>query len=227
MESLLRWTHPVRGPVPALTAISTAERTGLIVELGNWTLDQSCRDHARWRAEHPDTPVELSVNVSARQMMVRDFPATVAATLASTRMRPSSLVLEITESIFIEDSDRAVSVLNQLRSLGVRIALDDFGTGFSSLGYLRRFPVDIVKIDREFIHGVGTDPVDRAIVTAIDHLARALGMSVTAEGIETDLQRQALQVIGCQCVQGHLYARPMSAAALSAYLGRETGAAVG
>jgi len=218
VEALLRWTHPVRGTVPALTTISIAERTGMMVELGAWVLDRSCRDHAAWRAEHPGRRLSLSVNVSVRQLAQPHYVDAVAATVADTGMDPTLLILEVTESIFVNDADRAARVLDQLRALGVRVALDDFGTGYSSLGYLRRFPVDVLKIDRQFTTGIGTDPTDTAIVVAITQLARALDMQVTAEGVETRVQRDALSGIGCQSAQGYLYARPMSAAALTTHL---------
>lgn len=218
VEALLRWTHPVRGTVPALTTISIAERTGMMVELGAWVLDRSCRDHAAWCAEHPSRRLSLSVNVSVRQLAQPHYVDAVAATVADTGMDPTLLILEITESIFVDDADRTARVLDQLRALGVRVALDDFGTGYSSLGYLRRLSVDVVKIDRQFTTGIGTDPTDTAIVVAITQLARALDMQVTAEGIETHVQRDALLGIGCQSAQGYLYARPMTAAALTTHL---------
>ena len=218
VEALLRWTHPVRGTVPALTTISIAERTGMMVELGAWVLDRSCRDHAAWCAEHPSRRLSLSVNVSVRQLAQPHYVDAVAATVADTGMDPTLLILEVTESIFVDDADRAARVLDQLRALGVRVALDDFGTGYSSLGYLRRLSVDVVKIDRQFTTGIGTDPTDTAIVVAITQLARALDMQVTAEGVETHVQRDALLGIGCQNAQGYLYARPMTAAALTTHL---------
>ena len=218
VEALLRWTHPARGNVPTLTTINIAERTGMMVELGAWVLDRSCRDHAAWCIEHPGRRLSLSVNVSVRQLAHPHYVDAVAATVAETGMDPTLLILEVTESIFIDDADRAARVLDQLRALGVRVALDDFGTGYSSLGYLRRFPVDVVKIDRQFTTGIGTDPTDTAIVVAITQLAHALDMQVTAEGVETRVQRDALSGIGCQSAQGYLYARPMTAAALTTHL---------
>ena len=161
VEALLRWTHPDRGAVPPLSMVEVAEQSGLISEIGAWVLERSCRDRGRWLHEHPGAPLDLAVNVSARQLMSPDFCATVASVLARTGMDPTALVLEITENIFIEDSERAMTVLADLKGLGVRLALDDFGTGYSSLSYLRRLPIDIVKIDQSFIADIGPRPRGR------------------------------------------------------------------
>jgi len=144
VEALLRRTHPARGPVAARTAITIAEQSGLIAGVGAWVLEQSCRDWGVWLAGHPGHPLDLSVNVSARQLMMPGFVSSVADVIERTGMDPGALVLEMTEGIFVEDGDRAMSVLGELKNLGIRLALDDFGTGYSSLSYRRRFPVDIV-----------------------------------------------------------------------------------
>jgi len=218
VEALLRWTHPLLGRVPALTAVAVAERDGLINEMGAWVLERACRDRVRWLREYPDRPLELSVNVSARQLMARDFAGTVAAVLAATQMDPTALVLEITEGILLSDSEHALTVVADLHALGVRLALDDFGTGYSSLSYLRQFPVDIIKIDQGFTATVGREPVAAAIVTAVTELAHVLGMTVTAEGVETQQQRDELVAIGCEAAQGYHYARPMSDTDVTAQL---------
>ena len=223
VEALLRWTHPDKGPIPALAAISIAEQTGFITKLGAWVLERGCRDRTRWLAEHPDRPLDLSVNVSARQLMGPGFVETVAAVLARTGMDPGALVLELTEGIFIDDGDRAMSVLIDLKTLGVRLALDDFGTGYCSMAYLRHFPVDIIKIDQGFVADINSDPAVASVVTAVANLAHVLGMSVTAEGIETEQQRKQVAGIGCESAQGFLYARPMTGARLSAELARDPG----
>ena len=209
VEALLRWTHPMFGPIPALTAISIAERSGLILDVGAWVLNRGCRDRARWLLSHPGQPLDLSVNVSARQVAERGFTDTVTAALQASHMDPGSLVLEVTEGIFIEDGERAMAVLADLKALGVQLALDDFGTGYSSLNYLRRFPVDIVKIDQGFVSDIGRDPAAAAIVGAVTQLTHVLGMSVIAEGVETDEQRDKLVTIGCELAQGYLFARPL------------------
>jgi diguanylate cyclase (GGDEF)-like protein len=218
VEALLRWEDPVRGSVSPLAMVEAAEQSGLIIQIGSWVLDAACRDHARWRLDHPGVRLDLAVNVSPRQLIAADFCATVADTLASTDMAVDALVLEVTESILINEGDRAISVLTDLKNLGVRLALDDFGTGFSSLSYLRRMPIDIVKIDQSFIADIKPAAPQRSITAAITNLAHVLGLSVTAEGVETDDQREGVRSIGCESAQGFLYAHPMSAVAIGSYL---------
>ena len=218
VEALLRWTHPSIGPIPALTAIAVAEHDDLIQDVGAWVLERGCHDQVGWLAHHPDKPLELSVNVSARQLMGRDFAGTVRRVLASTGMNPNDLVLEVTEGIFISDVEQAMAVLVDLRAQGVRLALDDFGTGYCSLSYLRHFPVDIIKIDQAFTATVGREPASAAIIAAVTQLAHILGMTVTAEGVETADQRDELASIGCENAQGFHYARPMTGDDIGAQL---------
>ena len=224
VEALLRWTHPERGAISPLTMIQLAEESGLINEIGAWVLDRGCRDRAHWLRTHPDRAMELSVNVSVRQIMSLDFAGAVFRTLTETGMDPTSLVLEMTENIFIEDSERALLVLAELRELGVRLALDDFGTGFSSLSYLRRLPVHIVKIDQSFIADIDHAATSRNVAAAIAKLAHGLGFTVTAEGVETRSQHEKVGDMGCEFAQGYFYSRPMSADAVAAYLGQSRGA---
>ena len=221
-EALLRWTHPDRGPISALAMVQVAEQSELITDIGAWVMERACRDRARWLVAQPAKPLELAVNVSARQMMSRDFVKTVQQVLRRTGMDPSALVLEMTETIFIVDGDSATSVLDEVSKLGIRLALDDFGTGFSSLSYLRRLPIDIVKIDQGFISDIGKVTTGGAIVAAVTHLAHVLGLTVVAEGVQTQLQRDEIQAIGCDFAQGYFYARPMSAAAIGAVLAERT-----
>ena len=218
VEALLRWTHPQRGPVPALSMVEVAEQSGLIVKIGAWVLERSCLDRARWLREHPDIPLDVAVNVSTRQLMTADFAVMVASVLTRTGMDPTALILEMTENIFIEESDRAMTVLNDLKALGIRLALDDFGTGYSSLSYLRRLPIDIVKIDQSFIADIGRATTGGAIVAAVTKLAHVLDLTVTAEGVETQDQHEAVSDIGCESAQGYFYAMPMSAADITLYL---------
>jgi len=218
VEALLRWTHPQRGPVAPMSMVEVAEQSSLIRDIGAWVLSRSCRDRSRWMQAHPGARLDVAVNVSARQLMGADFTATVAKALVATGMEPSALVLEVTESIFIEDTDRAMAVLDELKSLGVRLALDDFGTGYSSLGYLRRLPIDIVKIDRSFIADIGHAAQGGAIVAAVTALAHTLGLTVVAEGVESRRQRDDVRAIGCELAQGYFYARPMSADAIGVHL---------
>ncbi len=224
VEALLRWTHPGRGAVPALTAVAVAEQSGLIAPVGAAVLARCCRDRVQWVTDHPGLPLDLSVNVSGRQVMQPGFAATVASILQATGMDPTALVLEVTEGIFIEDGERAVEVFADVKQLGVRLALDDFGTGYSSLGYLRRFPLDTIKIDRSFVSDLGTDPVAAGIVAAATRLAEVLGMSVTAEGVETEQQRREVAALGCAHAQGFLYARPMPGRSVRALLAASSGA---
>jgi EAL domain-containing protein (putative c-di-GMP-specific phosphodiesterase class I) len=166
----------------------------------------------------PAIPVDLAVNVSPRQFMSPDFCRTVRRVLAETNMDPSALILEVTENVFIDDVGRATTLLAELKDLGVRLALDDFGTGFSSLSYLRKLPIDIVKIDQSFIADIGEAATGGAIVAAVTNLAHVLGLQVTAEGVETQVQRDAVRAIGCEAAQGFFYARPMPAAAIGEHL---------
>ncbi|QXC62231.1 EAL domain-containing protein [Aquihabitans sp. G128] len=220
VEALVRWTHPARGPIPPPTIIRVAERSGLIGELGAWILERACRDHARWLAEDPLLDLDLAVNMSARQLLDAGFDLEVSAILDRTGMAPGSLVLEVTESVFIDDSGAAGEVLAALDGRGIRLALDDFGTGYSSLSYLCRLPIHIVKIDRSFIADL--DRADtRAIVTAISGLAHELDLEIVAEGIETEDQANQVGALGCQYSQGFLFARPMTAEAVAERLQAE------
>jgi predicted signal transduction protein with EAL and GGDEF domain len=210
-EALLRWAHPSRGLVAPNLLIPFAEQSGLITEIGRWVLEQACLDRHRWQSDRPTDDLELAVNVSAHQLLSPDFVATVAAVLFSTHTDPGLLTLEVTETVLIQDSERALIVLNGLKHLGVKLALDDFGTGYSSLVYLKRFPVDIVKIDRGFVADLERDPASHVIVAAVVEMAHALGMTVVAEGVETTDQLQAVTAAGCDSCQGFYFARPMSA----------------
>ena len=219
VEALLRWTHPERGPINAGAMVNAAEQSRLIDEIGTWVLEQSCRDQLQWLQQHPQMPLDLAVNVSARQLLSDEFPAIVATVIADRALEPSRLILEVTESLFIEDSERAIQVLERLKVLGVRLALDDFGTGYSSLSYLHRLPVDIVKIDRTFVAKIH-EPKTWAIVDAVVHVAHVLGLDVTAEGIETRTQHDTICAMGCDFAQGYFYAKPLTAPAISSVLAR-------
>lgn len=217
-EALLRWSHHEHGTVLPLSIVAVAEQGGFITELGAWVLDRSCRDWQQWQHAHPRHPLQLAVNVSVRQLMTAGFCGTVTSILERTSMDATALILEITESVFIEDTTRATTVLNDLKALKLQLALDDFGTGFSSLDYLRRLPIDIVKIDRRFVADIGHAPSGAAIVKAVTTLAHALGLTVTAEGVETARQRDGVTAIGCEYGQGYFYAAPLSAEAFAARL---------
>jgi EAL domain-containing protein (putative c-di-GMP-specific phosphodiesterase class I) len=213
-EALVRWQHPTRGLVPPLAFIPLAEETGLIVPVGKWVLETACRQAAKWRAGRTgptDTPLFVSVNLSARQFMQADLLEDVAAILAETGIEAGALELEITESVLMDQSEAGIRTLRRLRALGVRLVLDDFGTGYSSLSYLKHLPLDLIKIDRSFVAGID-EIADRSIVEAVVALAHGLGIGVVAEGIETERQAARLHKLGCDLGQGYLFSRPVPAA---------------
>jgi diguanylate cyclase (GGDEF)-like protein len=211
-EALLRWTHPERGPIRTLDMIGIAEDNGLIIPLGAWVLERACTDHGRWLRRNPRTALDLAVNVSSRQLLAPGYAPSVAAVLESTGTDPAAVVLEMTEGIFIGDVPRTLTVLRDLRSLGVRLALDDFGTGYSSLSYLRDLPVDILKIDQSFVRVLGSTDATRSMVAAMTQLAHVMGLVVVAEGVETSEQLNAIVEVGCDYAQGFLFASAMPAA---------------
>jgi diguanylate cyclase (GGDEF)-like protein/PAS domain S-box-containing protein len=218
VEALVRWHHPHRGLLAAAEFIGLAEETGIIIEIGLWVLREACAQHVRWRHAHPDHQLLLRVNLSALQLGEPDLLPKVMGIISETGIDPSCLCLEITETVVMADAEASLQVLQKLRGLGVELAIDDFGTGYSSLSYLKRLPVDVLKIDRSFVDGLGTDPDDTAIVQAIMVLASSLGLSVTAEGVETDVQLDELMRLGCRRVQGFLFGRPAPAEDLAARL---------
>ncbi|MBV9606719.1 MAG: EAL domain-containing protein [Solirubrobacterales bacterium] len=209
MEALVRWQHPERGLLGPGEFIALAEETGLIVPLGTWVLRDACRRAVVWQRSRPaDQPLVLRVNVSARQLAQASLRATVAEVIQETGIEPGLLCLEVTESVLIEDPEDSIRTLTELKQLGVKIAIDDFGTGYSSLEYLRRLPVDCVKVDRSFVRGVPENEEDVAIVNAVIELGHALKLSVTAEGVETTEQFDNLRAAGCDTAQGFLFFRP-------------------
>ena len=210
-EALVRWEHPERGlPVLPDDFIPVAEETGLIRPIGRWVLREACRQAREWQeGRSSDLPRQMCVNLSLEQLRHPGFIDEVAQTLEETGVNPGVLVLEITESMVMEDAESSVATLRRLRALGVRLAMDDFGIGYSSLAYLKRFPIDTLKIDRSFVDGLGQDPEDTAIVRAIVGLAGALGLEVVAEGVETAEQMSWSQSLGCQFGQGYYFARPL------------------
>lgn len=206
-EALVRWNHPEHGMVPPLQFIPLAEQTGVIVALGEWVLEEACRQNHAWQQQGLcDVPV--AVNVSGIQFRQGNLLDTIKAVLERTGLPPRALHLEITESVMMGDPEGFVRTLGALRAMGVGVALDDFGTGYSSLSYLKRFPIDYVKIDRSFVRDITTDPTDAGICSAIIAMAHNLGMQVIAEGVETDEQAQFLRDRGCEQLQGYLLGRP-------------------
>jgi diguanylate cyclase (GGDEF)-like protein len=210
LEALARWQHPERGLVAAGEFIRVAEDTGMIHELGRWVLSRACRDYAGWRAAGAlEDEVGLAVNLSPRQLAHGDVVDATAAALAETGINPRRLCLEVTEGAVVSNGVRAGSVLKRLKSLGVCIAIDDFGVGYASLGYLERFPIDMLKIDRSLVDGVASEARKQRVVATVMALAETLGLTVVAEGIELPEDAQELIALGCTYGQGFLYARPM------------------
>jgi diguanylate cyclase (GGDEF)-like protein len=215
-EALVRWQHPTRGTVPPSTFIPLAEDSGLIVSIGQWVLRQACNDAAAWPGD-----LRVAVNVSAVEFERGELRESVREALRCSALAASRLEVELTESTLLQDSNAAIALLRDLRGSGVRVALDDFGTGFSSLAYLRTFPLDNIKIDRSFVRTLdveGETDSSVAIVRAVQSLAVALGLQTTAEGVETARQSHVLQDIGCHVGQGYLYARPMDVRQTRTYI---------
>jgi diguanylate cyclase (GGDEF)-like protein len=210
-EALVRWHHPTRGLVMPLDFVGIAEATGLIVPLGRWVLAEACRQAVAWGAGST-RQLTMSVNVSVRQFDHCDLAAVVAGVLAETGLPVGRLCLEMTESVLLTDTDENLTQLLRLKALGVTLAMDDFGTGYSSLAYLRRYPMDVLKIDRSFVGRLGGDAEDTALVHTIVRLGRSLGMRTVAEGIENPVQLAALREMGCDLAQGYYLSRPLPAA---------------
>ena len=206
LEALVRWQHPKRGLLDPVDFVPIAEDSGLIEPIGRWVQERACRQTLCWHQLRPDArPLDVAVNLSARQVAHRDLPATVAEIIARTGMDPAHLRLEITESVLIEESATAIASLEALNEIGVRLVLDDFGTGYSSLAYLNRFPFHALKIDRSFVDALGIEQERTAIVEAIIGMARALSLDVVAEGVENKVQLAELRRLGCDYAQGYLF----------------------
>lgn len=214
-EALIRWNHPTRGLLGPADFIHVSEETGMAVEIGRWALEAACGQLARWRGGRG--PSRVSLNLSPRQVSAPDFVDSVARALRQSGADPASLTLELTEDLLMGDTRAALRALGSLRRLGVRIALDDFGTGYSSLSYLRRFPMDYLKIDTTFVEGLGTEPEATSLVAGIIGVAEALGLTVVAEGVETEVQAAVLTRLGCRHAQGFLFGRPVPAANLTTH----------
>ncbi|HEY7133632.1 MAG TPA: EAL domain-containing protein [Acidimicrobiia bacterium] len=221
-EALLRWKHPSLGEIPPSAFIPVAEDTGLIVPIGLWVMRRAASQLAAWRNELAGIgDVYMAVNLSARQLREARLSSGVHDIIDETGLPPDALQLELTESLLMENPDMASEVLGGLRRIGVKLAIDDFGTGYSSLAYLRRFPVDIVKIDRSFVDGLDRDDTsEESLVAAIVAMATALRIGTTAEGVETERQAVRVGQLGCQTVQGYLYSRPVPAEAVPATVAR-------
>jgi Amt family ammonium transporter len=218
VEALARWDHPTRGTLSPIEFIGLAEETGLIVGLGLSVLSRACDQARRWEVELGNRAPKVHVNLSARQLTAANLPRLVQGVLDQSLIDPHRLCLEVTESVLMDDAASSVTVLAGLKDLGVELAIDDFGTGYSSLAYLRRFPVDVLKIDRSFVDGLGPDADDSAIVSVIVSLARTLGLECVAEGVETVEQLSGLRTLGCEQAQGYYFARPHPVPAVNRFL---------
>lgn len=218
-EALLRWDHPERGAVPPTEFVPVLEDTGLIVEVGAWVVREAIAQAHRWHEENPDrAPIRVMINVSARQLAQTGFAAVVREALVATPAPPGSVCLELTEGALMVDVDAAWSALRLLKRLGVQLALDDFGTGYSSLSYIRRFSLDVLKIDRSFVEGLGSSFEDTAIVEHVIGMARGLGMVTIGEGVERPVQLAELERLGCDMTQGFLLSEPLPAEGISVLL---------
>jgi EAL domain-containing protein (putative c-di-GMP-specific phosphodiesterase class I) len=206
LEALVRWSHPLRGMILPAEFIPLAEETGLIVSLGERVLRRACQDAAHWSQQ-----VAVAVNLSPVQFRYSELVSSVMAALSESGLPARRLELEITESVFLKDSSATLEVLHRLRGLGIRISMDDFGTGYSSLSYLRSFPFDKIKIDASFVHELTSRDDSIAIVRAVTGLARSLGITTTAEGVETNEQLVILRAEGCTEIQGYLFNPPRPA----------------
>ena len=219
VEALVRWIHPVRGLVPPLDFIPLAEETGLIVPIGRWVMREACRFGVELQARFPnDPPLHMAVNLSARQISRPELVDEVREILVETGLDPGSLILEITESVMMQDMELSIERLGALKELGVQLAVDDFGTGYSSLNYIRRFPVDILKVDKSFVDGVSDDGEASALTAAVIELASILNLKPVAEGIERADQLQRLLELRCDLGQGFFFAKPLPSDELATLL---------
>jgi EAL domain-containing protein (putative c-di-GMP-specific phosphodiesterase class I) len=218
-EALVRWEHPERGGVLPDRFVPSAEETGLIASIGRWVLREACNQAKEWQRRYPSDPSRVvCVNLSARQLRDPDLHRVVGQILKETGLEPSSLNLEITESVAMEDAPATAAALEELHALGVRVIIDDFGTGYSSLSYLERFPVDYVKIDRSFVGKLEEETGARVLVKGMIDLVHALGLEAIAEGVETAGQLERLRGMGCDMAQGHYFSRPLPSEAAASLL---------
>jgi EAL domain-containing protein (putative c-di-GMP-specific phosphodiesterase class I) len=211
VEALVRWEHQTYGHLLPQHFIPLAEETGLIVKLGSWVMEEACRQVHAWRETHPQTPLAISINISGRQLQGSGIADALRTALASAGVDPSAVILEITESVLMQQTDAVLERLQGLKKLGVRLAIDDFGTGYSSLSYLQRFPIDILKIAKPFVEEVALGAERAALARAIVGLGDTLRLQTVAEGVEMAEQRAALIELGCPLGQGHYFSRALPA----------------
>jgi EAL domain-containing protein (putative c-di-GMP-specific phosphodiesterase class I) len=210
MEALIRWQHPEKGLVAPGAFISLAEETGLIVPIGEWVLRTACAQNRAWQAAG-FSPIQVSVNLSSSQFRQETLIKTISEVLHDTGLEPRYLVLELTESNLMKDAEATITMLHELKSMGLQLAIDDFGTGYSSLNYLKRFPLDTLKVDRSFVKNVTSDPDNAAITKAIIVLAHSLNLEVIAEGVETEKELVFLSSQNCDGIQGFFFSPPVPA----------------
>ncbi len=215
MEALLRWERPGQGIVPPNRFLPLAEESGLILPIGERVMETAARQNKAWQDEGLP-PIQMAVNIAHRQFQQQDLTRLVGKVLCDTGLEPRWLELELTEGIFVTDTDKAVRIIGELKNIGVKLSIDDFGTGYSSLSYLKRFAVDTLKIDRSFIMGIPQDEDDVAITLAIISMAQSLRLSLVAEGVETPAQMDFLRQAGCTSMQGYLFSRPVPAEEMGA-----------
>lgn len=225
VEALLRWKHPEWGIVPPSRFIPQLEESGLIVSVGAWVIGEACRQNKAWQ-DMGLSPICVSVNLSSRQFRNESLINTVRSALAESRLEPRYLEMELTESLLVDNTEKAISLMHALKELGIALSIDDFGTGYSSLSYLKRFPIDCLKIDRSFITDLASNTKDAAIVEAISALAHSLGIGLVAEGVEDNNQAQLLQGYGCTELQGYFYSRPIDADRLAEVITRLSASAI-
>jgi diguanylate cyclase len=219
LEALARWQHPVHGWISPAEFIPLAESSDLIVQIGQWLLDEACRQTQLWHREG-FSDLAIAVNLSARQFRQTNLVAMIEATVLQHGLSPKHLVIELTESVVMSDAEQAIHVLERLHGAGFQVAVDDFGTGYSSMSYLKRLPIGKLKVDRSFVNDLGSSAKSDSIVKAIIALAHGLDMTVVAEGVETARQLAFLRAFGCDQYQGYLYSRPRTAADIAGFLAR-------
>jgi len=219
-EALIRWRHPELGMVSPVKFVPIAEENGQIIAIGAWVLESACRQMQDWLQRGPQV-ARMAVNLSARQFLASDLCEMVASVLERTGLPPAALELEITEGTAMYGAERTIATLNHLRNLGIKLALDDFGTGYSSLAYLKRFPLDVLKVDQSFVRNITTDPGDAAITSAVVSLAKSFGLSVIAEGVETQDHLEFIRGLGCDDYQGYYFSKPLPASEIEALLAKD------
>ncbi|MFZ6673128.1 putative bifunctional diguanylate cyclase/phosphodiesterase [Undibacterium sp. Xuan67W] len=221
-EALLRWIHPKWGIVPPSRFIAIAEDCGVIVEIGRWVLRQACLQNKRWE-EAGLNPGSIAVNISAIEFRRHDFIDVVRAILTETGLRPECLQLEITESVLMREAESSIAILKQLKDMGVQLAVDDFGTGYSSLSYLNQFPIDVLKIDKSFVHDIGSVKGNGIIASAVIAMGNSLKQKVIAEGVEDQAQLVFLKEQNCEEGQGYIFCHPVAAEKFTTLLRRGVG----